>query len=100
MCIRDRVADRRIHEALFVVRRRLAEAALNDHAGALARAAVTGGAEYVELLLPARHHLIRDRHRDLGGELPSNLPGIEVLVLTQLAAGDGVGHERPRGVSV
>ena len=90
----EEIADRRVAQPLVVERRRRPEAALHDHAVALARAAVARRAEHVEPLLPARHHLGGHRHRETcrrAGRRSCRRRGARPRAA---AARDGVGHQR------
>ena len=80
--------------------RRCAEAALHDHAVAGAAAIVARRAEHVEALLPPRHHIRGDSHREGVGQLAVHAPEIQVIVRTQQTARDRVRDERTRGLSV
>jgi hypothetical protein len=66
----EEIADRCVAQAIVVIRGRLAESALHDHAVALAGAAVARRTEHVEALLPALHDVHGHRHREGLGRLP------------------------------
>ncbi len=87
----EEIADLLLAQAILVIRRRLSQAALHDHALSVAQPSVAGRAVDVEARLAARHLLAPDRERELSHELPVHLPGVERIVGLQPSTRDRPG---------
>ena len=89
------VAGPFLAQAILVVRRRLAQAALHDHALPVAEPSVARRAVDVEALLSAHEILAADRKRELIDRLSADLAGVERFVVAQPAARDRARRRRP-----
>ena len=82
----EKISQWRFLQALRVIRRRLAEAALDDHSVAIPNSRVTRRAIDIEALLPARQHVFCNRERHVIAGILAHLPGIEIRVFVKLSA--------------
>jgi hypothetical protein len=88
-------------EPVDVVRGRLAKAAADDHAVAIAQPVVAGRAVDVEPALAALDDFLGDREREVGGGLAVGALALEVSgVVVEVAAGDGALDQRALGAAV
>ena len=78
----------------------MTEAALRDHAVAIAEARMAGSAVDVETLLPAREHFFSHRERHVVARIVAELAGVKVRVLVQLSASYGALHGKACGAEI
>ena len=69
---------------------RLPVPAFNDHSVAITHAGVTGRAVDVEAFAAALHHSLGDRKWKAVLFLQSDFPSVEIRIVMQFAASDGV----------
>jgi len=80
----EEIADRGLAQTLGVVRRRVFEAALHNHAVAVTQFRVAGRTVDVEALLSARHHLGGNRERHVIAIVAADFAGVEIGVGLQM----------------
>ena len=95
-----KISQRRLSQAVGVIRRRALKSALHNHSIAIAQPGMAGSAINVKALAATIQHFLGDRKRHVVARVFPNFSGVEISVLIELAAGHRAFNRRTRRAQV